>query len=41
MGVEILTGLHSKGRLMTLPANIRHRQKGLIVRSALAYYGKK
>jgi hypothetical protein len=36
--VEHLTKLHSIGRLLSLPANIRLRWKGMAVANTLAYY---
>jgi hypothetical protein len=37
--VEPLTGLHTNGRFLALPTNIRHGWKYLIVINALAYDG--
>jgi hypothetical protein len=36
--VEHLSKLHSNGRLLALPANIRLRWKGMAVANTLAYY---
>ncbi len=38
--MEHLTKLHSNGRLLALPANIRLRWKSMAVANTLAYYIK-